>query len=120
MNSPSESGKSHEAGEEHPGVALAVISCVGFQCRPADLQGLSCKGTWGSGVEEHCEKRAGANLIDCGVDLGMDGLMVQPGLGRAWVQLCPQACLLKLRAFNFSSTLPFLPRQAGLMGDVYP
>lgn len=57
MNSPNESGKSWEVGEEHPGVALDAMGCVGFPSRPADLYCLIYKGMRGSGVERCCKKR---------------------------------------------------------------
>lgn len=38
MNSPNESGKSWEVGEEPLGAVLNAVVCVGFLPRPADCQ----------------------------------------------------------------------------------
>lgn len=51
MNSPNESGKSWEVGEEPLGAVLNAVGCVSFLPRPADCQCLRCQGLKGSGVE---------------------------------------------------------------------
>lgn len=52
MNSPNESGKSWEVGEEPLGAVLNAVGCVGFLPRPADCQCLRRQGMEGSGVEK--------------------------------------------------------------------
>lgn len=106
MNTPTESGKSL-GGWRGPLGWLWVYRAV-WESSPGQLS------------EKHHEKRTGKSaVIDHGVGLGIDGATVQPGPGKALVQLRPYACPLNSGAFRLRHPAVF-GSTGRATGDVSP